>query len=422
MTIKKLIGLIALFTMLSAFNANFYCDDPVTEPADPPDSTDPADTTDPADPVTPTDPADSGGSNGSGGPSSELIGNTMHTVGHFINICTHWYKVTNGGDVLCYYGLSRYSASVNNVEAMAGLVNDLMSGLQGMGNATEAGSEAGNTMGSVGAGLKNFGEGLQKAAQNAEQAWLQRNMLSGGIRDGDMVPAPAILPSNFKPFMRTATRRFANIDEYFKQVPQIEDADHRQVFLDGNLWLDELKFDKPLIYHGVGTIASAYVPQSTIFTGVEAAEVMSIQPGNNFGSNHLNLFYLNADNPGTGEGMLTIQGDVKASVYSYQGVKPKGMATIDGNLVTNLINKSRFGAGNDLLVAYDTQYMQEESGDDDPYRWVTISVSPKISGIGEQLQRVEGDGDDGVANILDSLDAPPVLPAQPAQPAVEDLN
>jgi hypothetical protein len=326
-------------------------------------------------------------SQGSGGTNS-----LWSQLGSFVSVCMHFYSLRDHGSSMSYYSLQRYDQKIAAVEIMAGLANDVMTGLQGLGNTNEGKDLA--------SGLSAMAKNLTASAATANQ---QRNMISGGLQAGDTTPAPRVFPSNFKPFMRTATRRYQSLSDYIKETTGNESRP--EIFLDGNLWVDELKSTRPITYYGVGTIASAFVPSSKIFGRRYDASITEMRAGST--EDHLNVFYLNSSVPESGGGMLSIQGGiVEASVYSMQGARPVGSAVILGNLVGGYINKSQFGSGNQLVVAYDTEKYKAEEDSDEALKWYAISVSPKISGLGYDIQGIGGTGDDGVANIVESLDAP----------------
>jgi len=328
----------------------------------------------------------------SGGTSTSAMGKFGSAAMDLIQVCIHNYRVKKMGDkVPTYYGLhSPYEDEVDKFENFLGIVNDTMQSFQSAGASNEGGL------------IQALGTSVENMEKDLAQAQLQQNILDGGISvAGENFAAQFknALPSNFKVFPRTAARKYNNFEEYFK-LTQAGSDDGREIYLDGNVWIDELKLKKKIRYFGKGAIISAYTPTSNIYTAKPEAEIMGMEPARP-GKDHMILFYRNSDNPEAGKGMLDLKGDFIGSLFSYQGVRPSGDITINGNLVVELINKSHFGDGNNLKVVYNPNYQE---ADKEEFEWFTVSFSPKISGIGQKLRSEAGGiGDDGVQVILETI-------------------
>ncbi|MCO4783550.1 MAG: hypothetical protein KC646_14585 [Candidatus Cloacimonetes bacterium] len=342
----------------------------------------------------------SGLSDGIGGTSWGDIG---AGVGQAIQICWHFYDTSSNSGFPAMYSLhSGYSSNMNKAEAMLGDVNDTMQGLSKSGS-----QKTGGIMGGISGSLKNIQANASKAAQ-------MKNTLSGGFNQkGLLVPGMfGSLPSNFKPYVRTAAKRYTNLDAYFKDTGGKKTD--RNLYFDGNLWLEELEESDPVTYIGNGSLVVNHIKDSTIFPNIQKASLSDFLPlQNDSKKHHANIIYNNNHDPETGGGMLGLRGTIMGSVYALQGVKPSGNAMINGNISGFYFNKKQYGEGNNLEVIYNPEL--PKSNDKNPYRYYTISISPKISGLSTVVKAFGGEGDDGVTNIVDSIDDTPPLPTAPPQ-------
>ncbi|PCJ20367.1 MAG: hypothetical protein COB02_04855 [Candidatus Cloacimonadota bacterium] len=330
-------------------------------------------------------------------------------IGNSLQVCLHFYKVTANKGFQAMYALhSGYAAEINKAEMILGELNDVMQGF------SKAGSQkSGGLLGGIKGSLDNI-----KA--NAEIAAGKKNTLSGGFNQSGLLKPSMLgrLPSNFKLYTRTAARRYPTITDYFKDVSKKKND--RIVFFDGNIWLDELEEDKAITYVGSGSIVINHIKGSSIFPSKQTVRISNVLPleGNNK-DHHINIVYNNDHSPEQGEGMLELKGTVMGSVFSTQGVRPIGNAMIEGNITGFYVNKAKFEDSNILRVVYNPNL--QGTNKKTPYQHFTVSISPKISGYATTIKAFEGEGDDGVLNIVDSLDdipptntTPTQLPPQPS--------
>jgi len=290
-----------------------------------------------------------------------------------LQICMHFYEVKRRGKVPYYFALhGPYSDKVNKLEAFMGILNDVMQAV---------GTSGANQEGGISQALSSSIKNMAETARNAEMG---QNRLKGELAGEDAAWAPdtlGVLPSNFKPVARTMARRYKTLEEHFKLTGGYED-NARNLYLDGNIWVDDLISNEDITYFGKGTVFSAFTPDSLLYTANKDATLKSLQPSRP-GLDHLNLFYRNLKNPLRGDGMLTLEGNFTGSIYSYQGVKPTADILIRGNLIAELLNKARYQKGNNLSVHYEPSYQE---ADNKPYSWFTVSISPKISGLGNHFK------------------------------------
>ncbi|MBW7874511.1 MAG: hypothetical protein H3C47_00825 [Candidatus Cloacimonetes bacterium] len=337
------------------------------------------------------------------GASSTVGTGAMGTIASIPQVCMILYNSQSSGKIPAPYALGKYSPNLDRLEMVAGLITAGLQGLNASGNTNEGNNP-----------LSVLGRGLTQMAESGAQAAVRQNRLSGGLGANDILPIPAIFPSNFKPFMRTASRKFPSLEAYMQSQGQTLNSN--EILLDGNLWVDELVMKRAMSYRGVGTIASAHVPNSNIFKATaDTPEIFGLKRADPL-KDHLNLYYINAEEPESGKGMLKLKGEViEASIYSYQGVKPEGTVAVLGNLVANVLNKVHIPQSSTLLVAFDANtFLQQDPRSQIPLRWYTISISPKISGMALTMNnRLTGTGDDGVKNFLESLDSPAPAPSTP---------
>ena len=267
--------------------------------------------------------------------------------------------------------------------------------------------EAYGTKGSASDGggfLSAAGTALQQSSDRLAQAELARNTVSGEIKPYDERWAPdlfGVLPSNFKKFGRTAARKYDSIQDHFKIHRRT--GSQRELFLDGNIWVNELDLRNDIVYFGKGTLISAFTPGSVLFTATKQARIKNLRPADPQ-RDHLNLFYRNSNAPESAGGMLKLDGDFEGSLYSYQGVRPTGSdIRIKGNLIVEIFNKAQTSDGENLTVEYNSDYLK---ADKQAYNWFTISLSPKISGLSNNFRTNSmrtGAGQDGVKVILPTL-------------------
>ena len=177
----------------------------------------------------------------------------------------------------------------------------------------------------------------------------------------------------------------------------------KELYLDGNIWVNEIDLRNDIVYFGKGTLISAFTPGSTLFTATKQARIKNIKAADPQ-RDHLNLFYRNSDSPESAGGMLKLDGDFEGSLYSYQGVRPMGSdIRIKGNLIIEIFNKAQTSDGENLTIDYNPNYL---GADKQAYNWFTISLSPKMSGLTSNVrtsQSLMGAGEDGVRVILPTL-------------------
>jgi hypothetical protein len=307
-----------------------------------------------------------------------------------LQICMHFYQVKRRGKVPYYFAMhGPYSDRVNKLEAFMGILNDVMQSV---------GTSGANQEGGIGQALSSSIKNMADTARNAEMG---QNRLRGELAGEDAAWAPdalGVLPSNFKPVARTMARKYKSLEEHFKLTGGDQDG-LKNLYLDGNIWVDDLISDTDITYFGKGTIFSAFTPESLVYTAQKDAVLGAVKPSRP-GLDHINLFYRNLKNPLQGDGMLTLKGNLTGSVYSYQGVKPSANIEIRGNLIAELLNKSRFQQGNNLSVQYDPSY---QKADKKPYAWVTVSISPKISGLGNHFKGLGGILGSSQRSIVESI-------------------
>lgn len=339
-------------------------------------------------------------SEGIGGSSWGEIGSGL---GNSIQVCWHFYDtIANPGFPAMYALHGGYSSNMNKAEAILGDVNDTMQGLNKSG---------GQKTGGIMEGIKGTIGNIQS---NAAKAAKMKNTLSGGFnQQGLLVPSMfGSLPSNFKPYIRTAAKRYVNLDAYFKDTGGKKSE--RLLYFDGNLWLDELEESDPVTYIGNGSLVVNHIKDSTIFPNIQNASISDFLPlQNDSKKHHANIIYNNNHNPESGGGMLGLRGTIMGSVYALQGVKPSGNAMINGNMSGFFINKKQYGEGNNLEVIYNPEL--PKASEKNPYRYFTVSISPKISGLSTTIKSLGGEGDDGVENIVGSIDDVVPLPTAPPQ-------
>ena len=311
-----------------------------------------------------------------------------------VQACWVNYQVKKKGTVPYYYGVnSPYSAKVSKMEGFLNIMNETLEAYGTKGSASDGGGF-----------LSAAGTALQQSSDRLAQAELARNTVSGEIKPYDERWAPdlfGVLPSNFKKFGRTAARKYDSIQDHFKIHRRT--GSQRELFLDGNIWVNELDLRNDIVYFGKGTLISAYTPGSLLFTATKQARIKNIRAADPQ-RDHLNLFYRNSDAPESAGGMLKLDGDFEGSLYSYQGVRPTGSdIRIKGNLIVEIFNKAQTSDGENLTVEYNPDYLK---ADKQAYNWFTISLSPKISGITNNFKTNSigtGAGEDGVKVILPTL-------------------
>lgn len=305
-----------------------------------------------------------------------------------VQVCLHFYEVDKKNVVPYYYALhSPYSAKVDKLENFVGILNDVMDSVESTGAQENQGA-----FGILSTSINN----MQKTAENAA---LKQNILSGKLSEeaGWLPDVYGLLPSNFKPMGRTCSRYYQNIEEHLKLTSGSKNSS--DLYLDGNIWVEELITEQEISYYGNASIFSAFSPDSLLYLGSKDASLKGMQPGRK--EDHLNIFYLNTRNPLAGDGMLELDGKFIGSIFSHQGIKPKGQAEIQGNLIVDLINKARFGKGNSLSINYNPEY---QSANKKLAQWFAVSISPKISGMGNSLRGLQqGSGDDGVGVLVDTI-------------------
>ena len=305
-----------------------------------------------------------------------------------IQLCWNFYEVDKKGTVPYYYALhSPYSSKVDKLEAFVGILNDVMGSVQAKGAQKEQGG-----FGVLASSINN----MQKTAENAA---LTQNKLSGQLSEeaGWIPDIMGVLPSNFKPMARTCSRHYETIGDHLKLTSG--NPNSKDLYLDGNIWVEELVTKQELSYYGNAAIFAAFAPGSLLYLGGKDAKLKSLEPGRK--EDHLNIFYVNTRNPLAGDGMLELDGKIIGNVFSFQGVKPIGNAEINGNLIVELINKANFGKGNNLIVNYNPDYL---AAGKKMTQWFAVSVSPKISGMGNTLRGIkQGPGDDGVGVLVETI-------------------
>jgi len=348
---------------------------------------------------------DASGNSGDSGTTPSLPGGSTNTpaggggndflkgLGTFakdaVQICMHFYEVDKKATVPYYYSLhAPYSSKVNKFEAYMGILNDVMGSVGSSGAQKEG-------------GLANaVGESLKNMSETAKNAAMGQNRLKGKLGSEDAAWAPdvfGVLPSNFKPMARTCSRHYENLEDHLKLTTGNKDSS--ELFMDGNIWVEELQAEQDLTYFGNATLFSAYSPGSLLYLASKDAKLGNVLPSRE--EDHLNLFYRNTKNPLRGGGMLELKGKIKGSVFSFQGIKPSGISEIEGNLVVELINKSQYGDGNHMIVTYNPEF---QSANKKLSQWFSVSISPKFSGMGASLRgNRDGPADDGVGVILDSI-------------------
>ncbi|MEE2925513.1 MAG: hypothetical protein VX619_12095 [bacterium] len=311
-----------------------------------------------------------------------------------VQACWINYKVNKKGTVPYYYGLySPYSSKVSKMEGFLNIMNETLEAYSTKGQSSDGGGF-----------LSAASSALQQSSDRLAQAELSRNTVSGEIKPYDERWAPdlyGVLPSNFKKFGRTAARKYDSIKEHFRAHPGT--AKRGELFLDGNIWVNELDLRNDIVYFGKGTLISAFTPGSVLFTATKQARIKNLRPADPQ-RDHLNLFYRNSNAPESAGGMLKLDGDFEGSLYSYQGVRPMGSdIRIKGNLIVEIFNKAQTSNGENLTVEYNPDYLE---ADKQAYNWFTISLSPKISGLTNNVKTnavVNGAGEDGVKVILKTL-------------------
>ena len=311
-----------------------------------------------------------------------------------VQACWINYQVKKKGTVPYYYGLhSPYSAKINKMESLLNIMNETLEVYSSKGSATDGGGF-----------VSAAGTALQQSSDRLSQAELTRNTISGEIKPYDERWAPdlfGVLPSNFKKFGRTAARKYDSIRDYFRVHNSSEKE--KELFLDGNIWVNELDLRNDIIYFGKGTLISAFTPGSVLFTAAKQARIKNLRPAQ-AERDHLNLFYRNANAPESAGGMLKLDGNFEGSLYSYQGVQPTGSdIRIKGNLIVEIFNKAQTSDGENLTVEYNSDYLK---ADEQAYNWSTISLSPKISGLSHKFKAKvtrTGAGEDGVKVVIPTI-------------------
>ena len=333
-------------------------------------------------------PADS--QNPTGITSNEIANVALDLV----QACWINYQVKKKGTVPYYYGVhSPYSSKVSKMEGFLNIMNETLEAYSSKGSATEGGGF-----------LSAAGTALQQSSDRMNQAELARNTVSGNIKPYDERWAPdlyGVLPSNFKKFGRTAARKYDSLRDHFEIHRKT--GSKKELYLDGNIWVNEIDLRNDIVYFGKGTLISAFTPGSTLFTATKQARIKNIRAADPQ-RDHLNLFYRNSDSPESAGGMLKLDGDFEGSLYSYQGVRPMGSdIRIKGNLIIEIFNKAQTSDGENLTIDYNPNYLK---ADKQAYNWFTISLSPKMSGLTSNVrtsQSLMGAGEDGVRVILPTL-------------------
>lgn len=334
-----------------------------------------------------------GQNNASQGASSLTSNEWLKAAMDMVQLCWINYKVDKKGTVPYYYGLhSPYTEKIDKLESLLVGINEVMSSFQTAGKAQGGGI------------ISAVGNSLKQSTDRLKQADLTRNQISGDIKPYDERWAPdlfGVLPTNFKKFERTAARKYESLDDHFKIHKR--GGKTRELFLDGNIWVNELSLNSNITYFGKGTLISAYTPGSLLFTATKQAKIRDLKPAQS-GRDHLNLFYRNSNAAESGGGLLKMNGDFEGSLYAYQGVLPDGSdIRIKGNLIVEIFNKSRSSEGQNLTVEYNPNYLE---ADNIQYDWFTVSLSPKISGLGYNFRtraNQAGPGEDGVQVIMSDL-------------------
>lgn len=235
------------------------------------------------------------------------------------------------------------------------------------------------------------------ANQNAAQVFSNQLVATDtipatGLSAGDLTASfkDGFFPPNFKPYARAATRHYDTLED---AMP----ADGSPVLLDGVVLVDRLNTDKPLQYIGKGIIASY---SSGTDENIEPKIGGPIQRMTE--ESHLTLAYItgaSTDGLIDGDAMLELgNSQNEASIVSSQGVKSSQQIAIQGNLVTQVMNKSKIPAGGGVHVFYDVDRLFP-SDTSDREDWLMISVSPKVSGWSDKItlgaggEVVDGDED-----------------------------
>tara|TARA_Y100000589_G_scaffold196540_1_gene185745 strand:- start:2311 stop:4149 length:1839 start_codon:yes stop_codon:yes gene_type:complete len=310
-----------------------------------------------------------------------------------VQACWINYQVKKKGTVPYYYGIhSPYSSKINKMESLLNIMNETLEAFSSKGDASDGGGF-----------VSAAGTAIQQSSDRLSQAELTRNTISGEIKPYDERWAPdlfGVLPSNFKKFGRTSARKYDSIGHHL----DIQGGKNKkELFLDGNIWVNELDLRDDIVYFGKGTLISAFTPGSVLFTAAKQARIKNLRPAR-AERDHLNLFYRNSNSPESAGGMLKLDGNFEGSLYSYQGVQPTGSdIRIKGNLIVELFNKAQTSDGENLTVEYNSDYLE---ADKQAYNWFTISLSPKISGLAHRFRTKAtsaGAGEDGVKVILPTI-------------------
>lgn len=312
-----------------------------------------------------------------------------------IQLCWVNYKVDKKGTVPYYYGLhSPYSEKVDKFENLLLGINETMGAFQSAGAAKDGGGV-----------ISAVGKAFQQSNDRLKQADLARKTISGEIKPYDERWAPdlyGVLPTNFKKYGRTAARKYDNLIEHFRAHKS--SGKTLELFLDGNIWVNELALNSNVTYFGKGTLISAYTPGSLLYTAIKDAKIQDILPAQP-GRDHLNLFYRNVNAVENAGGLLKMKGNFEGSLYTYQGVLPDGSdIRIKGNLIVEVFNKAKSQKGQNLTVEYNPDYLEATKI---PYEWFTVSLSPKVSGLAQNFKTnasMMGPGEDGVQVILTNLE------------------
>jgi hypothetical protein len=168
------------------------------------------------------------------------------------------------------------------------------------------------------------------------------------------------------------TRRYATLGE----IPALKRGE--SIALDGIIGVKQMSWTEPLSYTGRGVL---YTSGGAKLPGLIVPDAQKPGTASSLLSIHVDGAVTGAD---SGEQMLeltNVTGDsnVVASVYSTQGVRCDGQATIAGNLVCGLINKGKIGPNGGVTVHYAAEQLRKpEKKSWHDGSWHVVAVSPRV--------------------------------------------